>query len=204
MKKHVVPRDWEGQSVAIVASGPSVESFDFTRIEGLKTIAVKDGYLKVPHADVLMIGDHRYARRTPDLSGYLGPLILYTDPMPLPEELHDDRVRFIPKVPGTGLSRDPAELRGTFTTTTLAINYAVLRGSRRIYLVGVDMQPGPEGQRWADRPEKEGWPMRYKRQAWGYQRQPKELKALGVKVFNLNPKSALKLYPFLKEGECLA
>lgn len=200
MKRYTAKRDWVGCTVAIVASGPSVNSFNFERIAGLKTIAVKDGYQKVPHADVLMIGDHRYARRTPDLSGYLGPLILYTDPKPLPHELRDERVRFIPKVPGAGLSANPNELRGTFTTTALAINLAVLRGSRRILLVGVDAKAGPNNERHFTGALNEEWHDRYKRQQWGLGRQPRDLKKLGCKVYNLNPDSALKEYPYLEEG----
>lgn len=201
MKSYKAPRDWAGCTVAIVASGPSVLDFNFERIAGLKTIAVKDGYLKVPHAEVLMIGDHRYARRNPDLSGYLGPLILYTDPKPLPPELHDERVRFIPKVMGGGLSSNPRELRGTFTTTALAINLAVLRGSRRILLVGVDAKPGPQGERHFSGGLTEDWMKRYERQQWGLSRQPRDLKKLGVKVYNLNPDSALTTYPYLEEGK---
>lgn len=201
MKSHVVPKDWAGESVAIVASGPSVRAFDFTRIEGLRTIAVKDGFLLCPRAEVLMIGDHRYARRTPDLSGYLGPLILYTDPEPLPETLLDPRIEFIPKVAGGGLSEDPTCLRGTFTTTALAINYACLRGAKRIYLVGVDGQAGPSGERhFVEGSKQETWPKRYERQAWGLDRIPRDLHKFGAKVFNLNPNSRIRAFPRGKLG----
>lgn len=201
MKNYRATRDWAGCTVAIVASGPSVLDFDFERVAGLKTIAVKDGYQMVPHADVLMIGDHRYARRNPDLSGYKGPLILYTDPKPLPPELHDERVQFIPKVAGGGLSVNPGELRGTFTTTALAINLATLRGSRRILLVGVDAKPGPNNERHFTGTLQENWQTRYERQQWGLGRQPRDLKKLGVKVYNLNRDSALKTYPYLEPGK---
>ena len=201
MKQYVAPRDWVGETVAIVASGCSVLEFDFNRIAGLKAIAVKDGYLKVPEADVLMIGDHRYAYRHPDLSDYKGPLILYTDPEPLPEKLHDERVQFIPKVAGGGLSTNPAELRGTFTTTALAINLAVLRGSRRILLVGVDAHAGPNGERHFTGKVREDWHARYGHQKWGLGRLPRDLKPLGVKVFNLNRRSAVRVFPFLQEGK---
>jgi len=200
VKQHIVPDDWKGQTVAIVASGPSVSKFDFERIAGLRTIAVKDGYLKVPRAEVLMIGDHRYARRTPDLSAYLGPLILYTDPAPLPEALHDARIQFIPKVAGRGLSKRPNELRGTFSTTCLAINYAALRGSKRILLAGVDAKPAPDGRRWFNGDRKEDWHERYGRQQWGYRRLSDDLRARAIEVFNLNYDSAVKTFPFLKEG----
>lgn len=199
MKNYTVPRDWVGETVVIVASGPSVAEFKFSRIKGLKAIAVKDGYLKVPNAEVLMIGDHRYARRNPDLSAYKGPLILYTDPEPLPEELHDERIQFIPKVAGRGLSTNPAELRGTFTTTALAINLAVLRGAKRILLVGVDAQTGEGGKRWFGRDTVEHWPKRYQRQRWGYTRLSDALKHAGVTVLNLNPNSAVDTFPRVRK-----
>lgn len=172
-----------------------MNAFDFERVRDLRTIAVKDGYLKAPHADVLMIGDHRYARRNPDLSAYKGPLILYTDQKLLPEELHDDRIRFIPKVAGRGISRNPAELRGTFTTTALAINLAVLRGAKRILLVGVDGKPGEGKRRWFSRDDTEQWPERYQKQRWGYNRLADDLRRAGVAVLNLNPDSAVDTFP---------
>src|SRR5690606_2440208 len=141
------------------------------------------------NADALLIGDHRYARRKPDLSRYLGPLILYTDPKPLPGELADERIQFIPKVAGGGLSRNPGELRGTFTTTALAINYAVLRGAKRILLIGVDGKPGENNERHFVGDIQEDWSKRYDRQRWGFNRLPFDLKQLGVQVYNLNPDS---------------
>lgn len=197
MKPYVVPREWEGAAVAIVAAGPSINHFDFDCIAGLKTIAVKDGYLKVPHAEVLMIGDHRYAHRNPDLSAYLGPLILYTDPKPLPDALFDPRIRFIPKVAGGGLSSKPEQLQGTFTTTALAINLAVLQGAKRIFLVGVDGKAGPNGERHFSNDTKEHWYRRYDRQKWGLSRLPRDLKKLGVKVYNLNIDTAIKEFKVL-------
>lgn len=198
MKAHTVPRDWPGATVAIVASGPSVNAFDFERIAGLRTIAVKDGYLKVPHAEVLIIGDHRYERRKPDLSGYKGPLILYTDPDHPPTGLEDPRMRFIPKVAGRGLSRDPTKLRGTFTTVALAINYAVLRGASKIVLVGVDAKAGPNNERHFTGTHKEHWHERYNKQKWGFSRLPDDLNRVGVKVWNLNPDSAVRAFEIAK------
>jgi len=204
VKPYIVPRDWAGETVAIVASGLSVNSFDFGRIAGLRTIAVKDGYLKVPDAEVLMIGDHRYALRTPDLSAYKGPLILYTDPVPLPEALWDERIRFIPKVAGRGLSDNPGQLRGTFTTVALAINLAVLRGATRILLVGVDAKAGPNNERHFSGSLKEHWGQRYERQKWGFSRLTEDLKARGIRVLNMNPDSAVKWFPFAKKDASYA
>jgi len=197
VESYRVPRDWIGETVAIVASGHSVLTFDFERIAGLKTIAVKDGYRKVPEADVLLIGDHRYAGRNPEFSEYKGPLILYTDPEPLPEcWASDPRIKYIPKEPGGGLSENPRSLRGTFTTTALAINLAVLHGAKRILLVGVDGHPGPNGERHFHSDKKEHWYARYARQRWGFGRLPRDLIPL-----QLNRRSAIRTFPFLKEGD---
>lgn len=200
MKDHIVPRDWCDEPVAIVAAGFSINAFDFTKIEGVKTIAVKDGHLVAPHAEVLMIGDHRYVRRRKDFSGYLGNLILYTDPHQLPEAWASDaRIHFIPKVAGGGLSTNPRELRGTFSTVSLAINYAVLRGARSIYLIGVDGKPGPRGERHFNNPTPEDFSDRYNRQRWGYQRLVRDLSMLGVPVYNMNRESDIHTFPFATE-----
>lgn len=171
-----------------------------SRIAGLPTIAVKDGFRLVPNADVLMIGDHRYARRTPDLTGYKGPLILYTDPDEPPGELFDERMQFIPKVAGRGFSTNPKELRGTFTTTALALNYAMLAGAKEVILIGIDGKPGPNNERHFTGEHKEHWEGRYEKQQWGYQRQLDAIKAAGMTVWNANRKSAVRWYPFLPEG----
>ena len=196
MKQHVTPRDWPDETVFIVASGPSVLRFNFNSIAGRRTLAVKDGYLLAPNADALLIGDHRYARRSPDLSGYKGSLILYTDPEPLPEKLADPRIEFIPKVAGRGLSRNPKQLQGTFTTTALAINYAVLRGAKRIGLIGVDGKAGPDNERHFTGTLQEDWHVRYVRQRWGFTRLVDDLKRLQIEVYNLNPHSAINMFPY--------
>lgn len=196
MKQHVTPRDWPDETVFIVASGPSVLNFNFNDIAGRRTLAVKDGYLLVPNAEALIIGDHRYARRNPDLSAYLGPLILYTDPKQLPDALADPRIEFIPKVAGRGLSRNPKQLQGTFTTTALAINYAVLRGAKRIGLIGVDGKPGPDNARHFTGTLLEDWHDRYRRQRWGFTRIVDDLKRLQIEVYNLNRYSAINMFPF--------
>lgn len=195
MKRHRAPRDWVGETVAIVASGPSVREVDFRSIEGLKTLAVKDGFLLVPNAEALLIGDHRYAARNPDLSAYKGPLIIYTDPRPLPAGLRDPRVAYMPKEAGGGLSSNPGALRGTYTTTCLAINYAVLRGATRLLLFGIDGKPGPNNERHFTGTAQEDWPTRYDRQRFGYERMARALGAEGVKAYNMNPDSAVTCFP---------
>lgn len=194
MKQHVIPSDWVKKPVAIVASGSSVLSFDFSKIEHMPVVAVKDGYLAYPTADVLIVGDPKYAKRNTDFEAYLGPTILYTDPDHVcPWD--DSRIEFIPKVKGDGLSSSKLALRGSFSTVCLAINYAYLRGSRDLYLIGVDGKPGPEGQRSFAREEKDAWPQRYNRQTWGYQRQARHFNRLRLRVTNLNPDSSIKVFP---------
>ncbi len=205
MKRGVVVPDPEFVHVnptLIVASGSSANS-DESRamIERAKSlvVAVKDGYKLVANCSaVLMIGDHRYAKRQPDFLDFNGHQIIYSDPDPLPEcWSHDQRIEFIPKVAGAGISTNPHELRGTFTTTALAINYAVLRGAKRIVLIGVDGKPASDGSRWFGRPDKENWTHRYTKQKWGYERMNRHLHEHGVTVYNANRNSAIRTFKIM-------
>jgi len=194
----------KGLPTLIVASGPSVtgERAQETMLKHRgPVIAVKDGYKLYEYADVLMVGDHRYARRNPSFDDYRGSRIIYSDPAPLPEcWASDPRVGYIPKVAGAGLSRNPKELRGTFTTTALAINYAVLAGAKVIVLLGVDNKPGPNNERHFIGGIQEDWMQRYQKQRWGYERMARHLHEFGVKVYNANPNSATRTFPQLPEG----
>lgn len=148
-----------------------------------------------------MIGDAKYASRQPDFNDSRTSTILYTDEVPLPAcWAEDPRIQFIPKVAGRGLSKQPDKLRGTFSTTCLAINYAVLKGAREIVLVGVDGKPGADGARHFTGTIKENWMRRYDRQRWGYSRLTDDLKSAAVKVWNANPNNKIPTFKTMPEG----
>jgi hypothetical protein len=55
-----VTPEWAGETVFIVAGGPSVAAQNLDVLAGRKVIAVNSSYERVPGADVLFFGDCRW------------------------------------------------------------------------------------------------------------------------------------------------
>src|SRR5678815_316198 len=51
---------WRGETVFVVASGPSIATTNFELIRGRKIIVVNSAYEKVPFASMLYFGDGRW------------------------------------------------------------------------------------------------------------------------------------------------
>jgi len=94
----------------------------------------------------------------------------------------------------SGLSNDPTRLTCYHTTMTTAVNLAVLRGASRIAILGLD--------------GKGTWHHAPHPQNWGYNKGKFQfhadalialvdpLKTLGIEIYNLNPESNHKMFPF--------
>jgi len=212
IRRHRVPRDWDGETVVIVAPGTSLADTDLSALAGRRTVAINDAFIAVPQADVLLSGDHRFFRRKPDLARYRGPLIVAVDPKTFDDSTPDPRVEAMRRNAEAGISTDPACVAGAATSVAYAINYAALRGGRRLVLVGLDGRPGPGGIRRLGSGEIEGLEpesaekvrRRYARQADVLKTQLEPLAALGVDVVNATPGSAFDLYRHMPLAEALA
>ncbi len=100
----------------------------------------------------------------------------------------------------SGISLDPTRLACWHTSVTSAINLAVLLGSSRIGLLGLDGQDGADGRQWHyDRPHPVQWGVnksKYHFHAEALKALVPPLEAAGVGVFNLNLDSAHRMFPF--------
>ena len=191
-RAHLALPDWQGETVAIVAPGPSAAGIDFGLLAGMKIVALNDAFMLTPEADVLLSGDHRFFRRGPNLDAYTGPLIVCTDPVMWDGRPLDPRMVYMRRAPRKfGLAESRFELAGSVTTLSLALNYVKHRGAKRVLLIGVDGGPGPAGERRAvgDATEGVGALARYDRQDRILMSQVGPLAAAGVEVINCNPKS---------------
>lgn len=194
---HSAPRDWVGETVVLVASGPSTELVDLSLIKGLRCIAVSHGYRAVPDADVLLAGGRTFWKHN-DISQFRGPLMIVTDNY-RPWDwlaLDDPRLVYMNRAGATGLATDPTALAGSESSVTLAINYAVHRGVARIILLGCDGRPSLDGRRRVNSLQQDGhnWPIRYKTHEKAMLTQIEPLADLGVGIVNCSPDSALGCY----------
>ena len=195
---HICERDWEGETAVLVASGPSAASLDPAAIKGCKRIAVMHGYRALPWADVLIASGRLFFKNN-DVRSYPCDHIVITRREPnwnwLP--YRDPRMVYMERGAPTGLSEDPAVLAGSETSVMLAINYVVLRGVKKVVLLGCDGAPGPNGQRRVGRPERDTHDARarYQRQERMMATQIPHLKRLGVEIVNASPGTHLSVYP---------
>lgn len=198
------PRLWPGETVFVLASGPSLNKIDLSLLKGRRVIAVKSSWLMYPDADVLFFADGRWWQQPLLRPKDFGGLIVTTAPgIPAP-------VKPMKKVPPTALSADPTCLALARTSTTGAINLAVhfTGPGGKIVGLGVDGRLAPNGQRhchglkwpWAKGAEQKS----FDDQAAEYRAIAPSAKAMGVEIVNGNLESAIDAFPRLSFEECLA
>lgn len=197
-----IPKDeWTGQPVFILGGGPSIKNFNFSRIRGRgKVIAVNDAGIdpaRAPWADVLFWADRRwYQWNWERLGNHYGKYKIARKEPP-PTTTHDIKtVRFIPR----RFSHWQNSVGG-FCGGSSAINLAYLFGSRGpFFLLGFDMTPG----NWHDNHQLPPVTGQHRNNFIPVlEMMAIELTKLGVSVFNCNPRSALRCFPFAPIEEIL-
>lgn len=137
--KWTVPRLWEGQTVAILASGPSMsqEVCDRVRAAGVPAIAINETWRLAPWAAMLYAAD-------PEWWNFPGNRAL--------REFCGLKVSCMPvsgvmqlRNSGTeGFDQDPSAVRTGGNSGYQAIHVAVHAGAARVLLCGFDMRGGAE------------------------------------------------------------
>lgn len=136
-----VPSEWPGERCFILCGGESVKAQRHLvpQLEG-RVIAVKEGVLLRPDADVLFFaGEHPAVIAPPLLAAYRGPCVVV-------------RGKGHPVFPSTAKRiwrtktherwSDDASMVAGFDAGTSAINLAILYGATEIVVLGYDMRGG--------------------------------------------------------------
>ncbi len=199
-----VPRQWAGETVAILGCGPSLSPVDFDalRDSGQRVIAINDAIFEYPDADVLYFCDKKwwdgaFGRR--DRVEKLGiPFSLVTLENDIPN------VYRLRNTGALGFDPDPRSLRHGSNSGYQAIHLAVHLGAARIILHGFDMR--------IVRGELHAMVRRERQDAAGFGRVLREemlpkfqslvdpLRERGVEVINATPGSALTCWPQMSAG----
>jgi hypothetical protein len=196
-----VSRDWPGETVFLVASGPSLKLLELSRLEGRRVIVVNSSWLHWPTADFLVFADGRWwrtKRLRPENGQFSGDIVTTA------AEIGDRHVKKLRKIaPYDGLSADPQTLALKSTSVTGAINLAAhLTGpGGRIVLCGVDARRGPDGERhshglpwpWPAG----GLPKAFSEQIAELRSIAPSAKTMGVEVVNASPGSAVDAFPMV-------
>lgn len=194
-----VPREWDGQSVFVIAGGPSVTQEQVDKLQGRRVIAIKLSVEKAPFADVLFFADPKwFVDHKPVVKGFKG--IVATSAI-----LNGvDWLKKLRKTDPPGLCVTPDGVMVRRTSTTGAINLAVHYGAKQIVLLGADGKVGLKGETHHHAPH----PLPKRPDFFGDQRRDLEslvepLRTRGIKIFNTNSESTFRMFPFAPLDEVL-
>jgi len=190
-----IPRQWEGATVAVMASGPSLTADQAAAVKHLPRIVTNATYRIAPDADVIYCSDSAF---------WLHPE--YADVFDCPGlRVSCEQIRGVhPNVPpgvlvlrhggSHGFIDEPTQIRTGANSGYAAIQIAALAGAKRIVLLGLDMQGGhwhgahPNG---LNNPRASS----FKRWIRYFNGLAPHLTQRGIEVFNCSPASALTCFP---------
>lgn len=182
-----MPLDWTGETVLIVASGPSAGKAPLELARGrAKVIAVNSSWRLVPWADILFACDSAWWFQYGGCPEFKGRKITSS-----PVAMQRFKIDMFAAVGNNSGKR--------------AIDLAEKLGSRRVLLIGFEMHTG-DGIHWHDRhPGRLHTPGTGEMAMWRGEMEkvgPKYA-TRGVTVINCTPGSALKCFPYLPFEEAL-
>lgn len=195
----VIPRIFAGQTVAIVAGGPSLVGFDFSRLEGAPSIAINLAMDVMPFATVLWWTDALFYRRPGISERILAHRAPYkaTAHLGYGSQEPDPSIHVYHFTGVDGFDDDPGRLRHGNNGGYAAMHLAAHLGARRLVLFGFDMRVGADGRSHFHG----GHGLPYHEHTLKSLMLP-YFKALasplaerGVEVYNASPDSALTLWP---------
>jgi hypothetical protein len=197
--------DWSGETVAIIASGPSAKKAKLELLRGrAKVIAIKQNIDLCPWADAVYGCDAawwRFRRGLPEFNGlkitWAGNGLEYPDV----RKITIAKIKRGADVYSDQFQVNGDSIGGGGNSGFQALNLATVQfKARRIVLIGFDMHDRG-GKHWYGRNH---WPMannpaesNFKRWIAAFNQAAPILAGLGIQVMNATPNSALRCFPFV-------
>lgn len=139
--------DWTGEPCIVAAPGPSltgevVHTCRMARLYGWRVIAVQDSYKLMPWADALYACDEKWWNIHQTCNEFAGEKWSTHEPLGNDKLAVADKyaVRLVEGIHGSEFSFDAGKIAYGSNSGFQAVNLALLKGSRRIVLVGFDMR----------------------------------------------------------------
>ena len=182
---------YKGETIFIIGGGPSLQNFDFSKLENKISIVINKAILYVPFAQVMYWTDSRvYDWYQKEIDAFKG-LKVTNKPRPIASGVIN-----LLDTGKMGLELLPNGLRHGNNSGYAAINLAYHLGAKKIVLLGFDMQMQNNNNHWHD-----GYklatpkPGLYKNTMIpNFETLVEPLKAAGVEVYNACPSSALECF----------
>lgn len=183
---------WAGETAFIIAGGPSLAGFDFSRLAGRRVIAINSSVFSCPSAGVLFFGDERWWRWNADkvkrtYAGRIFTCSSVADPV-----VHN----LVKRRPPPYISPERGDVTMLRTSLTASINLAIHFGCTRLILLGADMKAAANG-RAHHHPE---YPVRNLPTCWDVQMTElrevaKSISDLGIEIINTSLESRIDWWP---------
>lgn len=202
---NAVPKCWPGETIAILASGPSLTPEDVAFCRGrARVIAIKDAIRLAPWADLFYCcGGEILATWWK----HYGPTFTFDGPKYTLDPKAAAYATVLRNTGVTGLETDPTGLRTGRNSGYQCVNLAAHLGAKKVVLLGYDMQPSETGKlRWFGThpyPSNLG-PVQFAAFRDCFDTIVEPLKALGIEVINASRRTALRCFPTMSIEEALA
>ena len=186
---------WEGQVVAILASGPSMSQAVADKCRQFRTIAINNTFRLAPWADMLYAADALWWMFT-EWQGFAGLKVTC-------DETATNDVLHVRHTGPQGFDPDPSCVKTGSNSGYQAIHIAAHAGCKRILLCGYDMRGG----HWHEphrRPLRDHGEGIYARWIPAFDTLKPELDKRWIEVINCTPGSALKCFPMMSLDEACA
>ena len=183
-----IPREWECETVFIVAGGPSLRELDLELLRGRRVIVINSSIYAIPWADILYFGDWRWWHDNQAAVANFHGRVVTVSRLP-----RDQKVLICRKTNPPGLAMANDSLMQKWTSLTAATNLAAhLVGSGgTIVWLGADGRPAADGRTHHHKPHR--WPVRP--DCYGKHRADlatilPSLQAMKISGFNASPGTA--------------
>lgn len=207
------PSLWDGQTVAILAGGPSLTRDQVERVRRaaqIRVIAINDSYQLAAWADAFWFCDLRWWSWHADRAGWrdvldraaAGDTIVATLEN---RELHEKFpfIRHLRNTGRDGIETAPDAIRHGSNGGYQALMLAMKLGAARVLLLGYDLQLSADGRsHWhAGHPIVSPATVYSNLMVPAYERAAPEIARAGVRVVNCTPGSALACFPYRDIGD---
>ena len=188
----MVPRQWEGQTAVLIASGPSLAKEDIDYCQGkARVLAVNDNFKLALWADVLYACDPdwwEYYQGVPEFHGQKWCANLTAS--------NRYELNYVSGDHKPGISFDPELLHYGSNSGYQALNLAVLFGAKKIVLLGYDMQRTKGEMHWfGPHPGKLNKSSNYAPWIEAFKSAVLDLEKQDISVINCTRETALDCFP---------
>lgn len=200
------PHHWQGETVAILANGPTLCQTDIEKLKGrCRVIAINDSYRLCPWADVLYGADWDWWQHHEYAQGFDGERWTVNMGKPGWARLaYSNGLKVIKGIKEVRLSDDRETLYTGNNGAFQAMNLAIMSGAKKIILLGVDMQHIDGKSHWfGDHPKKLKQTRNFGIFRECFRKVRRELELRGIEVVNCSPRTTLNCFRKEKLDEVL-